>query len=147
MTIVGSRLAVSIALLQNMPVTTLSTAKYVKVMYMQNNHSKINEISLRGSTHSIHETPPEIDWNNVVIEVPSVPQNLRSSGCIVCSREISSDALCVKMLEKTNMIMQRRIAAQRRDFKVAAIEDTNERMGATKRMIMGNRRVRTTRTM
>mmetsp|Transcript_49002 Transcript_49002/g.136181 ORF Transcript_49002/g.136181 Transcript_49002/m.136181 type:complete len:203 (-) Transcript_49002:1299-1907(-) len=64
----GLRCADSIAELQNTPVMTFITAKYVKATYAVNIHARATETSARLVTASCQLSPPEIDLNRVNIE-------------------------------------------------------------------------------
>mmetsp|Transcript_10690 Transcript_10690/g.33844 ORF Transcript_10690/g.33844 Transcript_10690/m.33844 type:complete len:247 (-) Transcript_10690:742-1482(-) len=143
-----SLFALSMAVWQNTPVTTFSTAKYVKAKYTRKNPSHVPWSSASGRTTSNQLTPPQMVWKRVKTERATVPKDSSSPAIWTAS---GASTCCVvaeaKRIPKTYKIIANKKRVQNRDLKVFTTEPMrilNERKW---RMIRATRRTRTTFAM
>mmetsp|Transcript_59384 Transcript_59384/g.172081 ORF Transcript_59384/g.172081 Transcript_59384/m.172081 type:complete len:223 (+) Transcript_59384:410-1078(+) len=128
---------VSIARVQKTAVTTLSTAKYTKLMCATATQDMTNDNFCKGNKGSRQLTPSAMLWNKVINVVSKEHQYSHKSLLTPPSTpsSMASTALCVIIVPTMYVIMKSRTSDQNKDFKVAAMEKTNVRNGEIKRMI------------
>mmetsp|Transcript_75926 Transcript_75926/g.232394 ORF Transcript_75926/g.232394 Transcript_75926/m.232394 type:complete len:247 (+) Transcript_75926:316-1056(+) len=115
--------ALSIAAWQNTAVTTLSTAKMMKVRKAIKTTSQARWMASSGCTTLPQSTPPETDWNSVTIDVSSDPQYVANKLAVSSSWRPgmgrtcnSSYATCVKITPATYMMISSNSMAQNNVF-------------------------------